>query len=96
MIRALLINLLLFLLPFMIYAAYVSVKTRSITSGLEWHEGRIAALTAMGMVLLLGGLAFWHQQDAKNTQVNPLLQFEDPPLETEDEDDKRPTFGGPF
>lgn len=93
--RIILINLVLFLLPFAIYAIYVSVKNQTLASGGDWNERKIAALSAVGLVFVMIGLAIWHVQDSTDNSVNPLLQFDRPEREPEPEPE-RPRFGGPF
>ena len=93
--RAILLNLFLFLLPFVIYAAYVSIKNQSLATGGHWNEKRIAILSAIGVLLMATGLVIWRIQDSGEDPVNPLLEFDRKPVPTESESD-RPNFGGPF
>ncbi len=93
--RAILLNLFLFLLPFIIYAAYVSIKNQSLATGGDWNEKRIAILSAIGVLLMATGLVIWRIQDSGEDPVNPLLEFDRSPVETEPESE-RPKFGGPF
>ena len=93
--RILLINLLLFLLPFIMYAVYVSIKNQSLASGGDWDEKRIAILSAIGLAFMAIGLVIWKAQDAEDNSKNPLLEFEKPEAAPEPEPE-RPTFGGPF
>ncbi len=93
--RIVLLNLLLFLLPFVIYAGYVAMKNRSLAAGGEWNERKIAALSAVGLLFVMAGLAFWYVQDSADNSRNPLLEFEDPEPRPQEESE-RPTFGGPF
>ncbi len=93
--RILIINLLLFLLPFAIYAGYVSIKNRSLASGEDWDERKIALLSAIGLLFLMAGLGAWYVMDSQDNTRNPLLEFENPEPEPEPEPE-RPRFGGPF
>ena len=93
--RPILFNLFLFLLPFIIYAGYVSIKNQSLASGGDWNEKKIAILSAIGVVLMGSGLMIWRVQDLEQDPVNPLLEFDRSPAEEETESE-RPNFGGPF
>lgn len=93
--RILLFNLLLFLLPFILYAGYIAIKNQSLATGGHWDEKRIAILSAIGLVFMMAGLAIWNVQDSADNSRNPLLEFEKPEYEPEPEPE-RPNFGGPF
>lgn len=83
MARVVLTNLVLFLLPFLVYGAYVRTTGRSKTTADAWADAPVLALLAAGMVLVFiamitfasfrGGAPSGHYQPPvyENGQIKP-------------------------
>jgi len=77
MIRPLLTEMLLFLAPFAIYAAYLLASRNNVFDTSSWNWRIVGILTVIALVLLFGSLfllAQWSGQPAGSHYVPPHMQ----------------------
>jgi hypothetical protein len=59
MARPILIELLLFLAPFAIYAIVLWITQRDARDRVHWHARILMSLSIVGLILMIGGLIFF-------------------------------------
>ncbi len=77
MMRQALINVLLFLTPFLVYAAFLAATRAGVLAPERWNMKVLVSLTAIGVVLLLASFYWLAQrtgQPAGSTYIAPHVK----------------------
>jgi hypothetical protein len=77
MVRTVLLEIILFATPFVLYAAYAAfVNKQRALSGETWNDAPIILLTATGTILIGAGLIYWNLTDQSETEATYTPHWE--------------------